>query len=664
MFDYLQQFKSLPQDLRDQVSSPSAMAILSDLEKKYQIDLATTVMKVMAKIVDVKNLNLYFTEEFGLGADKATALAGEMKEKIFFSVADYLGLSSERRAWDLNQDIDKIIAAAGLTIASGLLVGRFKNILATYLRGVRDKIDTKNSLAKDVKIGGLNLSLEEIERVMKICATNKISGLNADLSGTSFTATAATASTARTDVGNLDANGSVSAAEKSLSIDQSLKQSTAVQITPSTRLDKIIAGADQGGAYDLKRELASGRLSKTLKADPSLSSSSGTLDTGHELPSPVQPDNAHQISPPATKLDLPAPSKSPVLGIPQSIPGPAVKTADINNRPSTSTLRSTILQENKSFEKALDSQLGGTPSRQAPAVGRDSSKSDINANELKKDSPLPSKAQAGEIGKINSLAQSPRAGLVKNSNLVTAAPLPTAGQISKPAQKKNNFFSFLSFKSKGKTLQTVAKTVQTSHSVAAASSAATAKTAGALATASSVGIAPSSAAVVAKNSIQTSPSAPVSKSPVSAGGSLAAAPVGSINKPTPALQRPAAPTSTARPQIHDIRPMPKVMGPLEELQFLDPLNFRRLNNDPVLAVNKIFSKIKLLEKDGYDKMVLGVKAWRQSPVNRLYVQLGQEALISGKTLAEVLQKQEKNHPRYLSMEEFLAISSLNSKLIF
>jgi hypothetical protein len=33
MFDYLQQFNSLPRDLRDKISSPEAMAKLSVIEK-------------------------------------------------------------------------------------------------------------------------------------------------------------------------------------------------------------------------------------------------------------------------------------------------------------------------------------------------------------------------------------------------------------------------------------------------------------------------------------------------------------------------------------------------------------------------------------------------------------------------------------------------------
>lgn len=106
------------------------------------------------------------------------------------------------------------------------------------------------------------------------------------------------------------------------------------------------------------------------------------------------------------------------------------------------------------------------------------------------------------------------------------------------------------------------------------------------------------------------------------------------------------------------------MGPVEELQFLDVVNFRRLGTTPAEMTAKVFSKIKLLEKDGYDKMVAGVRAWRQSPVNRLYLRLGQEAIAKGHPLKEAIEVRKAAKQEYLSMDEIEAIVSLNSKLVF
>lgn len=110
--------------------------------------------------------------------------------------------------------------------------------------------------------------------------------------------------------------------------------------------------------------------------------------------------------------------------------------------------------------------------------------------------------------------------------------------------------------------------------------------------------------------------------------------------------------------------MPKIMGPLEELQFLDLLNFRRLGKTPLEMTAKVFSKIKLLEAEGYDKMVLGVRAWRQSPVNHLYLKMMQEAILKGMTIKDFALIVQKDSKSYLNLEEIEAILSMNSRLIF
>ena len=128
------------------------------------------------------------------------------------------------------------------------------------------------------------------------------------------------------------------------------------------------------------------------------------------------------------------------------------------------------------------------------------------------------------------------------------------------------------------------------------------------------------------------------------------------------FKRPA-PTSS-KPRMEDIKPVTKAMGPIDELAFLDLTNFRRLADKSDEAVLKIFNKIKLLEKDGYDKMVSGVKAWRQNEVNRLYIKIGQEALLKDLSLKDVIVERQKRNMPYLKIEEINAISKLNGRLSF
>lgn len=108
-----------------------------------------------------------------------------------------------------------------------------------------------------------------------------------------------------------------------------------------------------------------------------------------------------------------------------------------------------------------------------------------------------------------------------------------------------------------------------------------------------------------------------------------------------AASRPAAPVASTKKIIQDVKPVPKVMGPIEELQFLDLVNFRRLGKTAAESTAKIFSKIKLLEAEGYDKMIAGVRAWRQSPVNRLYLKMGREAIRQGVPLKDFVDFSEK-----------------------
>ena len=69
MFDYLQQFNKLPQNIRSQVSSPDIMHNINGLEKKYEVDLAALVMRVMVKSVPVDGLAMHFMSEFHLNKE-------------------------------------------------------------------------------------------------------------------------------------------------------------------------------------------------------------------------------------------------------------------------------------------------------------------------------------------------------------------------------------------------------------------------------------------------------------------------------------------------------------------------------------------------------------------------------------------------------------------
>jgi hypothetical protein len=469
MFDYLQQFNSLPKDLKDKVSSKEAMASLAEIESRYRVDLAMIVMKVMIKGLSLKDLSSIFVGEFGLTPEQAEKITQELKEKIFINVSDYVGLSTERRSLDLSKDINILIKEAGLVLASEFLIERLNKILAIYLRGVRSRIDTRASLAKDIATGGLNLSVLEIDRVLKVCDSNKFK------------------------------------------YDEIPSSSLVNSVAPLTRLDKIVSASD-GGA----------------------------------IPTP----KVNSLSNPIVEYDL---KRALASGETKRIAAPITQGAV--KQPISETTPDAILN--------------------------------------------PVKTSAPVVTPITPLVEKP-VQVVKEP--VVAKWTPTDPQ--KPIVRKPENNSFIK-----------------------------------------------------KIFADTKP-------PISAAIPV----VSTIVPPRPVVARKSilgdvAPSSS-RPIMHDVKPAPKIMGPMEEIQFLDLVNFRRLGKTPEEITVKIFNKIKLLEKDGYEKMIAGISAWRKSPVSRLYLHIVQEAVISNLPLKEAIEKREKNKQEGLTLAEIEAIMNLNSKLIF
>ena len=117
-----------------------------------------------------------------------------------------------------------------------------------------------------------------------------------------------------------------------------------------------------------------------------------------------------------------------------------------------------------------------------------------------------------------------------------------------------------------------------------------------------------------------------------------------------------------KPRMKDVKYRPKLTGPVDELGEMDIVNFRRLNSDPEVVADKIKQKIKNLETESYSKKLAGIKSWRQSPINRLYLEIGQESLLKKKSVPEVIEARAQNGLDYLTKEEFDTIVSLNKEL--
>ncbi|MDD4901707.1 MAG: hypothetical protein PHE24_01070 [Patescibacteria group bacterium] len=152
---------------------------------------------------------------------------------------------------------------------------------------------------------------------------------------------------------------------------------------------------------------------------------------------------------------------------------------------------------------------------------------------------------------------------------------------------------------------------------------------------------------------------------------LAAIPASPAKVETPAPEKISGnePKRTAavvgnKKRMEDIKPSPRVMSPIDELAYMDLVNFRRLDIAPANRVAKIEAKIALLEKEGIDKKIEGIRVWRLNPVNKTYLAMGQESIGSGKTITDIIKERKDQGLNYLSQEEFEAVMDLNNNLRF
>ncbi|MBI2459672.1 MAG: hypothetical protein HYV53_03925 [Parcubacteria group bacterium] len=117
-------------------------------------------------------------------------------------------------------------------------------------------------------------------------------------------------------------------------------------------------------------------------------------------------------------------------------------------------------------------------------------------------------------------------------------------------------------------------------------------------------------------------------------------------------------------KIEDVKYVPRVMGPLDELKYLDLISFRRLDPDSLKSADKIKSKINLLAEKDYGKKLEGIKLWRLSPINKLYLAIGHLSISENKPVDVIIEERKARGEEYLSSEEFKAIMDLNKSLRF
>jgi len=122
--------------------------------------------------------------------------------------------------------------------------------------------------------------------------------------------------------------------------------------------------------------------------------------------------------------------------------------------------------------------------------------------------------------------------------------------------------------------------------------------------------------------------------------------------------------SGGKVRIEDVKHVPRLEGPVDELKNMDLVNFRRLSRSPQEAARKIKEKIIYLEEEKYSKRIEGIRAWRTSPLNKLYLQIGQDSIAGKKSVEEILKARVTGGGEFLTTDEFEAIMALNKELRF
>ena len=475
MLAYLEKFNKLSKELRDKVSSPAALAVLDELERKYGLALAAMVIRVVVKDIKLADLANYFAQEEKLNTVKSEQLASELKNRLFFNLLKYLEQPETVAAQPIQTPIFKreerertrgingslvkgasfffsaedeteirelakkingysistaiaeqidalleiIINKTKINFGSADLADRFKQILRIYLRGIRDRIETKQTMMKSFLAGGLSFDNESADNVLAVVD------------------------------------------ESSKNLSQEIISQPPARIKTPELEQEVVASLERIGARDFEYDLATLAKRGQIKRE-AVAARATKIDTSQEI-TPPPPAIIKSVAPPV-KPTPPPPSRSP----------------------------------EREKIKPLKSQIS------------------------LKDEMTP--------------------------------------------------------------------------------------------------------------------------------------------KIKPLIRLAVEPESKVR--VEDVKFVPRVMGPIDELKFLELTNWRRLDKEPVKIAEKIKEKIKLLEEESYAKRLEGIKAWRLSPVNRLYLAMGQASISNNQPVDVIIEERKKQGEEYLTSQEFEAIMDLNRELRF
>lgn len=512
MLNYLEKFKQLPQAVRDNISSPASMSAIANIEKKYNISLATVIMRVIVKDISLVDLPKFFVFEFDMDGRQAEKLVEELKENVLVAVGDYLGVFTEEPE---------------MIISKGKMIDNTDKKLDNWMQ------DRKSEAA--VRGSSFFFSAEDEEEVKSL--TKKLEDFNVQ-----------------------EKKPEEKQANYDYIIDEVIKK---INISFSSsdlrnRFSNIMTSYLRGIRNKIDTKQAMMR-----KAD------AGGLGVNE-----IYADNIILFT---DKIKTEKPAQQ-AASAPTKHQAPNAETAKNNfanalaglppvaeKKPDIAAGNARDIDYDYKHMPSLKDKQTAEASADAKKAQSEKAETEINTDDEKAQS---EKADAGSEAEL------------KMPSITIDKPAPAAEPTAAVNIKVNN--------------QAATEAVLR----------------------------------------EIAPSAPVLR------------------------QR----GENGKIKIEDVKHVPKLIGPLDELIELDLINFRRLGADPLERTQKIKDKIVFLEEESYAQRLAGIKAWRQSPVNILYLDIGRESISAHQGIDAIISARREKGADYLSEEEFSAIMELNKSL--
>src|SRR3989344_7375960 len=96
--DIIKKFQTLPPDIQQALSSDEAMAKMEALEGKYNLKLASFVLRAAVREFPLEDLGIVIRKELNLKPEQAGILKDELLDQIFAPVVSYYAERAEKAA--------------------------------------------------------------------------------------------------------------------------------------------------------------------------------------------------------------------------------------------------------------------------------------------------------------------------------------------------------------------------------------------------------------------------------------------------------------------------------------------------------------------------------------------------------------------------------------